>query len=142
MKLAALVLVAAALGCGSDKICAGVATCYGDQASQCESISGCTAAPVCMTNPTLGEDCAIAATQESCLINFTATDCAWSNGVCSGPCSQAQDPASCASSPWACSWSACSGTPKPCSAYSANSCPASNIGGCSVTTVPNSRLFE
>jgi hypothetical protein len=64
MKLAALVLVAASLGCGSDnKICAGVATCYGVQAWRCESLSGCTATPVCMTDPTLGEDCAIAASQ-------------------------------------------------------------------------------
>jgi hypothetical protein len=141
VQLAALVIAAASLGCDTSKtLCGGIATCYSDQGAQC--LPGCTPKPVCMTNPKVGQDCATAATETDCLANILATGCQWSNGVCSGPCSQATDTASCQAVTWACSWSACSGNPKPCSAYSAAACPTSALGGCSVVTVPNGRLFE
>jgi hypothetical protein len=74
-------------------------------------------------------------------VNETATFCQWSSGVCSGPCVQPMDMASCQSTP-TCTWSTCSGTPKPCSAYSVASCPSSALGGCSVVTEDEGRIFE
>ena len=142
MKLAALLLAVAALGCDTTTtVCGGIATCYSTQASRCGNPQGCTSTPVCMTDPSFGQDCALATTQDDCLVNVTAKFCVWSNGVCSGPCTQALDMATCQSTP-TCTWSACSGTPKPCSAYSVASCPTSDLGGCSVMTFQNGRLFE
>jgi hypothetical protein len=139
MRLAALAIVAAALGCSS-KMCAGVGTCYRDQPSQCQKIPGCAATPGCVVNPTLGLDCAAEITQDSCLSDVLAVRCTWANGACSGPCNAATDTATCQSIP-ECSWSACSGTPRSCDAYSADSCPTSPLG-CYVTTDQNGRLFE
>ncbi len=142
VKLAALLLAAAALGCDTTTtVCGGIATCYSTQASRCGNAQGCTSTPVCMTDPSFGQDCALATTQDDCLVNVTAKFCVWSNGVCSGPCTQALDMATCQSTP-TCTWSTCSGTPKPCSAYSVASCPTSDVGGCSVMTFQNGRLFE
>lgn len=142
VKLAALLLAAAGLGCDTTTtVCGGIATCYSTQASRCGNPQGCTATPVCMTDPSFGQDCALATTQDDCLVNVTAKFCVWSNGVCSGPCTQALDMATCQGTP-TCTWSACSGTPKPCSAYFVASCPTSDLGGCSVMTSQNGRLFE
>jgi hypothetical protein len=139
MRLAALAVLAAALGCSS-KMCAGVGTCYGDQASQCQKIPGCAATAGCVVNPTLGLDCAAETTQQACLSDVLAVTCTWANGACSGPCNAATDMATCQGIP-ECSWSACTGTPKSCDAYSADSCPTSPLG-CYVTTDQNGRIFE
>ena len=96
VKLAALLLAAAGLGCDTTTtVCGGIATCYSTQASRCGNPQGCTATPVCMTDPSFGQDCALATTQDDCLVNVTAKFCVWSNGVCSGPCTQALDMATC-----------------------------------------------
>jgi hypothetical protein len=133
MKLAALLIAAAAIAIGcSSKTCNGVASCYGDRASQCQSIPGCAPTPGCMVNPILGEDCAAATTQNACLVDVLAVSCTWANGTCSGFCNAATDMATCQSIP-ECSWSVCTGTPRSCDAYSADSCPTSPIG-CYVST--------
>ena len=139
MKLAALVLVAAALGCSS-KICAGIATCFGDQASQCQKIPGCAATSGCVVTPTLGADCSAEITEDTCVADVPAETCTWANGTCSGPCNAATDIATCQSMP-ECSWSTCTGVPKSCDLYSADSCPTSPLG-CYVTNEQNGRLFE
>jgi hypothetical protein len=56
LKVAVLVGLAAALGCSSN-VCVGVATCYGDQASQCQDVPGCAPTPGCMVNLVNGQDC-------------------------------------------------------------------------------------
>jgi len=117
------VFAIAALGCNSN-ICAGVATCYGDQASQCQKVPGCAATPGCMMSPVLGQDCPMATTEAACAPSGL---CSWTNGACSGPCSTAKDQATCQSMA-TCSWSACTGTAKSCDAYSADSCPTSPLG--------------
>ena len=139
MKLAALVLVAAALGCSS-KTCAGIATCYGAQPAQCQKLQGCAATPGCIVNPVLGADCAAEVTEDTCAAEVVAVTCTWANGTCSGPCNAAPDMATCQSIP-ECSWSTCTGAPKSCDLYSADSCPTSPLG-CYVTTEQNGRLFE
>jgi hypothetical protein len=137
--MALAVLAAGALGCNSN-VCSGVATCYGGQASQCQNVPGCAAAPGCLVNPVNGLDCPTATTQNDCLVNLVVTGCSWSNGVCSGPCSGATDQATCQSMP-SCSWSACTGKPKACDAYSADSCPTSSLG-CYVGTSQNGVVGE
>jgi hypothetical protein len=117
------VFALAALGCNSN-ICAGVATCYGDQASQCQKIPGCMSTPGCMMSPILGQDCPMASTASACTVSG---HCSWSNGTCRGPCTAAQDQVTCESMP-TCSWSACTGSAKSCDDYSADSCPTSPLG--------------
>ena len=137
--LAALAMLAAATGCSS-KACGGVASCYGDKPAQCQNIPGCTATPGCILNPTLGLDCAAELTQDACLSDALSPPCTWANGKCSGPCNAATDMTTCQNIPQ-CNWSVCSGTPKPCDAYSADSCPTSPVG-CYITTDKNGRIFE
>lgn len=140
IKLALLALVAAAaLGCSS-KSCGGIATCYGDQPAQCQKIPGCTATPGCVVSPALGLDCAAELTEATCLANVLPDGCTWANGKCSGPCNAATDMATCQNIP-ECRWSACTGAPRTCDHYSADSCPTSPLG-CYVTTDQNGRVFE
>jgi len=136
MRLTALAILAAAPGCNSN-VCAGVATCYGDQLSQCQNVPGCAPTPGCMVNPVIGQDCPMATTQNACTVSGA---CGWSNGVCSGPCSGAADKATCLSMP-TCSWSACMGQAKSCDSYSADSCPRSPLG-CYVTANQNGVIGE
>ena len=71
MKLPALLIAAAALGCDTSRRCAGDRDCYGAQGAQC--LPGCTPTPVCMTNRQVGADGATAATDNDCLANILAT---------------------------------------------------------------------
>jgi hypothetical protein len=119
----ALLAVVAALGCNSS-VCSGVATCYGDQLAQCQDVPDCAPTPGCMVNPVISQDCPTAATQTACLV---LSGCSWSNGACGGPCSAPADRATCLDT-LGCSWSACTGNPRSCGDYSANSCPTSPIG--------------
>jgi len=132
--LLALIIAAALLpACKDNRVCGGFATCFGAQPSQCQNIPGCSATPGCMLNPVTGDDCMTATTQADCAARSAIAGCAWANGACAGFCNAITAEAMCTNATVDCIWSACTGMPKPCDQYSADSCPRSPLG-CYVAT--------
>jgi hypothetical protein len=87
-----------------------------------------------MTEPAIMPDCTAADTEARC---YGA--CSWSDGGCSGPCNARPDQTTCEAIS-GCAWSACSGTPPPCSSYSVENCAEGQ--GCMVVTIPNAVIGE
>ena len=93
-----------------------------------------------MVDPIYGPDCPSATNEAACKAILAITGCTWSKGACTGPCRDAKDQVTCQSM-LGCNWSACTGSPKPCETYSADSCPTTPLG-CYVTTNPTGVVGE
>lgn len=128
-RLSVLVLVLACCGCHSAGVCSGEATCFGANVAQCQNVPGCVATAGCMVNPVTGPDCATGVTAAEC---SAISGCGYSSMSCTGPCSGLPSQSTCEAMP-TCIWSVCTGTPKPCTSYSSDSCPTSPLG-CFVDT--------
>ena len=115
----------ACVACSSaDQQCAGVATCFGANATQCEKVPGCTATPGCVESPLSGVSCSLLGDQSKCAGQVL---CTWTGTACTDACDANPDQTACEGSA-GCVWSACTGSAKECATFSVAACPVSPAG--------------